>query len=160
MKKNNFIICVMLLFICLLINNSTYGQDGINKIEISYVNWNIDAFCLIDCDEFDNAFNIDDIKKKNLITEPLIIKAIQQKISKIEQNKNLIDDGAVDTRLKMRFYSNDKLERIVCIGTISIQIDGIVYSGVNETDPEVEKLRDILDKVNALYTFLNQDKNL
>jgi hypothetical protein len=135
-----------------------YGQNKINKIEISYVHWGITTFCLVDCNEFDKAFNIDNIKKNYIISDSLIIASIDRKISKIMQHKKIIDDVAVDTRLKMRFYSDEKLIRTICIGTISIQINGAVYSGVYDTDPEVEELRDLLDKVSALYTFLKQEK--
>lgn len=147
------------LFILLFISNLIYGQDKVNKIEISYVNWGITVFSLVNCDEFDDAFNVDSIKKKYSITEPLIIRTIERKISKVIQDQRLNDYDAVDTRLKMRFYCGRELIKTVCIGTIAIQIDNVVYSGVVDTDPDVEELRNLLDRINTLYMYINQNKD-
>lgn len=99
------------------------NSNGVKRIEIKYVNFNVQTIAHINCSEFDEKFK--PTKKYISISNPSQIKNFITEFENL-QEVEFQKDLEPDTRLKLTlFYNDEKME--VCMDQFTILKDGKIY---------------------------------
>jgi hypothetical protein len=115
------------------------STTDISKIGISYVEMEIERVYGITCDNFEQFFQ-DEIKTTT-ITNSLLIEHIVTVLNALPNGPDWSKPD-VDTRMKIKLYSNDTLQEIICIDRNLVLKENKLYLWSDE----LRKILDIITK--------------
>lgn len=93
------------------------------KIEISYVNLFIKTFGDISCMQFSNYFkDSKKMKRLEIDNQNEFTSLFNEALFKKKKRKS------IDSRIKMRLYYSDGVVKTICVGIMSFETEGQIYS--------------------------------
>jgi hypothetical protein len=103
--------------------NNNLQEQYVQKIEITYVDFDILTPIDISCDYFDVIFN--NIKKSKIIVDNIIINQIMNDIKEIKAKGKEVAN--LNVRYKMKLYYNDGSVQIICGNSGKIKLGNKIY---------------------------------
>lgn len=115
---------IMLIFASIWLLGTFPKEKRVDKIIISYVDFEIETFYKITCDNYENSFN--DIYKVEVI-DSVSVNKIMAIIKTLHKDKDKSDP---DTRVKLKILYNDNSCDSLCMDDLRINYNGkaIKYS--------------------------------
>lgn len=119
----------------LSLSTDTLGTMSIKRMDILYVEMDIDTFVSVSCDEFERAFS--EYYKILIIRDSVTISQIMAAFSNAEINPN---QTSIDSRRKLIIHWRNGIPESVCIDNFGFQRGAKIYKYNYNLREMIEKL--------------------
>jgi len=109
----------LLLLLFLTAFSCRAQESKITKVNISYVDFEIETFYTIKCNDFETRFG-KEMKRKTLY-DGVLLERLNYFLNKMKPD----NEGYIpDVRAKLEIYYNDRKVRVLCMSELGAQLDG------------------------------------